>query len=269
MTEAAFATSRVRLRDRTFVDVLDLSFPFTRAAFGPLAKLSLIALPLPVFVTIALGKTAGWAWAWLFALAASGLVTAPFTVLVGQFVFEQDPSVRAALSRSAKRALTLLGVRTLLLTMTMAGAFFFVLPGVWVSAACIFAPEALLLERARVMDAIQRSTRLAGLATGDALLGWLATTLVLVAAPFLVDKVGRVFLESVLSIQPGGELLEDGGSALAVLGFWLAVPYAALVRFLLYINIRTRAEGWDIQTVFARLGRTESEPRSSLLPERP
>lgn len=43
----------------------------------------------------------------------------------------------------------------------------------------------------------------------------------------------------------------DGGSALALLGWWLSVPFVATARFFVYLDIRTRSEGWDIQTRFA------------------
>ena len=62
------------------------------------------------------------------------------------------------------------------------------------------------------------------------------------------------------SRNPGGDYLAH---ALAEIGDFLGaqprrvafVPYAATVKFLLYLNVRTRAEGWDVQTRFAALAR--------------
>ena len=49
------------------------------------------------------------------------------------------------------------------------------------------------------------------------------------------------------------ELFVHGGSGFAVAGALLAVPVAAAARFLGYIDLRTRKEGWDIQLRFLRL----------------
>jgi hypothetical protein len=38
-----------------------------------------------------------------------------------------------------------------------------------------------------------------------------------------------------------------------MLGLFAQVPYLATARFFLYLNVRTRAEGWDIQTRFAAI----------------
>ena len=52
----------------------------------------------------------------------------------------------------------------------------------------------------------------------------------------------------------------------------MTVPFAATCRFLLYINARTRTEGWDVQTRFAAIAaraREESDrERESLAPRR-
>ena len=257
---AAIATSRVALRDRPFVDVLDLSFRFLRDAFGPLAKLALIVLPLPVGATVVLGYAAGWWWAWSFALLASPFVSAPFTVLVGQFVFERDPSVKVALARGLRAMPRLLVVSLVLGLGVAAGIFFFVLPALWISTVAVFVIDVLLLERAGIIGAFERSMRLAARAPGDATLVRLATLTLLVVAPIVVDQIGHIALANVFQVAGPTPLFESGGSWLPVVGFWLAVPYATVLRFLVYINVRTRTEGWDIQTAFATLtSRTDDD----------
>lgn len=249
----ALATSRVALRDRPFVDVLDLSFRFMRDAFGPLAKLALCVLPLPILATIGLGLGAGWGWAWSFAAMASPLVAAPFTVLVGQFVFEQDPSVRSALSRGV-RAIPKLLLVYFILGITMGGGLlFFVLPAFWIATVALFVTEAVVLERASIVSAFDRSMKLASRAPGDTTLGRIVTLTLLLVAPMLADQIGHIALGSLFQVSGPQPLWDAGGNWLATLGFWLIVPYATVLRFLLYINVRTRTEGWDIQTAFATL----------------
>jgi hypothetical protein len=50
--------------------------------------------------------------------------------------------------------------------------------------------------------------------------------------------------------HPFGALFTDGASAYALAGYFACVPYLATSRFLKYIDIRTRKEGWDIQLKF-------------------
>ena len=49
---------------------------------------------------------------------------------------------------------------------------------------------------------------------------------------------------------PFGELTTDGGTVYAVTGFFLTIPIVAAARFLTYVDLRTRREGWDIQLKF-------------------
>jgi hypothetical protein len=53
--------------------------------------------------------------------------------------------------------------------------------------------------------------------------------------------------------KPFGALLDEGGSAPALLGLFLAVPYWATARFLFYVDLRTRRDGWDVQVRFMSL----------------
>ena len=56
----------------------------------------------------------------------------------------------------------------------------------------------------------------------------------------------------------------DGWSVLSLLGFWLFVPYVVTARFFVYLDVRTRSEGWDIQTRFLALAaRTLPDARSA------
>ena len=68
------------------------------------------------------------------------------------------------------------------------------------------------------------------------------------------------------TVQPGnpvGELFVEGGSAYALLGFFLSVPVVSAARFLQYIDVRTRKEGWDIQLRFTAIAAEAEQPGSS------
>jgi hypothetical protein len=53
---------------------------------------------------------------------------------------------------------------------------------------------------------------------------------------------------------------EEIGGPLFMFGMWLAVPLLTTARFFVYLNLRTRREGWDIQTRFAAIAaRSEAD----------
>jgi hypothetical protein len=74
-----------------------------------------------------------------------------------------------------------------------------------------------------------------------------------VAAAMLADAAGREVLGTVLEIKPPPSMFTVGGSWLAMLGWWALLPLVSVLRFFVYLDIRTRTEGWDIQTRFAEI----------------
>jgi hypothetical protein len=206
-----------------------------------------------VILTIAIGELSSWGLAWLFALAAAPFVSAPFTVLVGQFVFERNPSVGAALKDALVAVPRILMVTFLVGMGLLASGIILFLPAIWVGTTSFFVFEAVLLERASIGQAFTRSSRLSSRAGGEVLMAWMVVTLFLFVGPLLAHEIGSIALEHVLTIRVPQRLFEDGSSPLAAIGFWLVLPYVTIVRFLFYVNVRTRAEGWDIQTAFATI----------------
>ena len=78
------------------------------------------------------------------------------------------------------------------------------------------------------------------------------------------ETLGDAIIDSVLQLgQPFGDLWKEGGSGYALLGFFLAVPVVAAARFLKYIDVRTRKEGWDIQLRFVALAEQSALARRS------
>jgi hypothetical protein len=91
-----------------------------------------------------------------------------------------------------------------------------------------------------------------------------------VVAVFLGDTVGRSILEDLLEITAPPSIFQAKGGVIALVSFWGFVPFGATCRFLLYINVRTRTEGWDVQTRFAAIAAVAEgeKERESLLPGR-
>ena len=52
---------------------------------------------------------------------------------------------------------------------------------------------------------------------------------------------------------------DEVGGPIALFSAWLAMPTLTVARFFVYLNLRTRREGWDIQTRFAALAARAAE----------
>lgn len=257
--------ARVALRERTLLDVVDLSLRFVMSHLGAYARVSLAVL-LPGFLgSWAIAAYFGWIWGWTGAVLLGMVASAPFTALASRLVFAPrvgtGDALRIALGSLARmiacRLMQILGVTT--------GVIFFVVPGTWVAMLFFLVSEVVVLEQASVGTAVTRLGRLLAGHSGQILMALLALNALTVAAVFLGDIVGRAVLEDLLQVKAPVSLFEAGGSPLGLLGFWLALPVLTTSRLFVYLDLRTRREGWDIQTRFAAIsarGRGESEVRA-------
>ena len=142
-----------------------------------------------------------------------------------------------------------------MVTRVLLAAFAVVLPLLPFGAArLLFVREAVLLEGARPFESVGRSYRLVKRQLGSCLGMSFATLAVPAAFAVGAELLGDALVRVVLQLgRPFGQLFEQGGSGYALLGFFLAVPVTAAARFLKYIDVRTRKEGWDIQVRFTAL----------------
>ena len=248
------AEARVVLRDRSTPDVLDLALRFLARHRVPFAKVGLVVLLPGVALTWAAGATLGWGLGWLVAIGLGLVAQAPFTELASRLVFERDVRVRDVLRRALSRVPRVLLVRGVQLIAIATASLFFFVPGLLVAALLFFVGEVVLLERVPLGASLSRLQRLAS-GAGDAALGFLLLVVLHAVCTVMGDVCGRAVLTDLLSWTAPEPAWEHGGSLLAACGFWLFVPFAALARFFLYLNVRTRAEGWDIQTRFAAIAR--------------
>lgn len=259
--------SRVVLRQRSLADVLDLALPFCLAGRRPLGGVAVIALGLLGTLAVAARRWAHWEWpaVWLLIVEGSALLEGAFTIVLGDLLFREPreiaprASLRRFLSRAGAFTVAVIG-RQLLLVVSFALLFVPFLQG----PASQFVPEALLLENATPRRAWTRSRALARNRGGFAFGLWVATLALPALGAVVGDQLGNAVVSVGLQLgKPTGDLFTDGGSAFAVLGALLAVPVAAAARFLGYIDLRTRKEGWDIQLRFMALVAESSTGRRS------
>jgi hypothetical protein len=253
-------SARVVLRPRPLADVLDLAVPFCLAARGPLLRLAAVLL-LPLLSLCAGLRQAGWkpGAVWLAAVVSADLVEGAFTLAASELLFVEPDQLRvsavlARFGRNLPRALLCLFLTRLSLVLGL--ALFPLVPVI--AVRFIFAREAVLLEGAGPVAALTRSHRLV---TGHVLtaVGLLGALLAIPAAGLIAaELLGDAVVAQVLQLgHPLGQLWRDGISMFALAGFFLSVPVLAAARFLAYIDLRTRKEGWDIQLRFAALSADE------------
>ena len=243
--------ARVVLRQRTLADSLDLALPLCLANRRPLGVLALVMLgPIAALLGfLRLAKHWHWAAVWSICVAASLMIEGVFTVALGELLFKPpgEARVRTFVARFLRR-LPFLTIATVLRLVVVIVTLFIMAP------STIFLPEAMLLEGASFGRAWTRSRALARNRGGVCFGSWLTMLLLPVAGAMSMDLLCNNVSRYVLQLgQPTGDLWSDGGSGFAVLGALLAVPVVAAVRFLGYVDLRTRKEGWDIQLRFVSL----------------
>jgi hypothetical protein len=245
--------ARVAFRNRAFIDVMDLALRFFAVHARLYAKVSLFALTPCVALTL----LAAWAWGWteaaMVALLLSFVAQVPFTVLASRLVFQEKVAAAAVLRAAAREMPRILVMRLGWALSVATGMLFLFVPGLWLAALFFFVDEVMILERSNIGPAFGRSNRIAMGGIGDALIGVSMTVLLPMLAMLLTDVGGRAFIGELLQFRPPVPAWTAGGSVLATLGWFGIIPYVATARFFTYLNMRTRAEGWDIQTRFAAI----------------
>jgi hypothetical protein len=252
--------ARVAFRDRAFLDVMDLALRFVAVHARLYAKVAVMVLVPCAALTILASWALGWIGAWIVAVLLSFVAQVPFTVLASRLVFQDSVDARAVVRAAAREVPRIAVMRTVWGFLVAAAMLVLVAPGAYAASLFLFVDEVMILERSPIVPAFGRAQRIASGAMGDALLALAMVCLVPLAAMLLADVGGRAFLGEILQFRAPAPIWAEGGSVLAVLGWFAVVPYVTTARFFTYLNVRTRAEGWDIQTRFAAIAsRAEQE----------
>jgi hypothetical protein len=245
--------ARVELRERPLLDVLDLSVRFCVEHARHYARLSLVVL-LPSFAASWLAaRFLGWWVGWVVAVVLTSLASAPFVALASRLVFADSVKVREALGLALRGTPRLLLLRLLQWVAMAASVLMVGAPWLWVGTVTLFTVEVLVLEQAQLDAALGRAMRIANAHFGPVLLAMLLLGLAPLATAVLADLAGREALQSILEVKPPPSMFHAGVSWLALAGWWAIVPLAATAHFFVYLDVRTRTEGWDIQTRFAEI----------------
>jgi hypothetical protein len=126
----------------------------------------------------------------------------------------------------------------------------------WSLVRSTFLPETVLVEQTpSLLDTARRLSELGNRAPGRALVARLwQLSLILWGA--LAGELGGQFLVRDLfqSGEPFGTLWEGEITPYLVLGIWASTPIWALLRFVLYLDMRTRSESLDVFFALWRAG---------------
>lgn len=252
--------TRVAIRERSFIDILDLALAVLREHAGPLC-LAWLAGVVPValfnhwlltgsFVEGAFDLSDLPRYLVLMSLLICWeipLATAPITLYLGQALFVERPSA----ARLGKDFLSSLP-QLILYQVVLRGVLIWMVITIPVPfVAWPYLSEIILLERnpwrkqsPAGTSTLTRSSNMHSRNRGELINRWLGS-LFLGALLVFVFWCSLCFLARQLAGQ-----LEDAAPDYTVslpAALWLMLGYFAIVRFLSYLDLRIRAEGWEVE----------------------
>jgi hypothetical protein len=281
-----FDQTAIAIRERSSLEVFDLAANVLVRHFRPiLLFLTINALPFIVLNfalvgwmnSISFSRSLNFAYYWvtlMLVISQAQIGTCLVTIYLGRMMFMQDHSVGAVLAQFYKRSGYFLfsqGILRLAVFAPLAicwnreyeseGLYllaYLLLPlivciGMFIRIARPYTPEVIFLEQTEVRkkgdspSLGERSSNLHSLGSG-----FVATHffLVLVIAPLLLYAVHSLFImvDSTFNIRANSEVSLQ--PYYFVVAIWLVAGFIAVVRFLMYIDLRIRQEGWAIQLKF-------------------
>jgi hypothetical protein len=247
---------QVEIRPRTTGQTVAIAARLLQHRPGPL----LVAGALYVVPTLALAlglllwlEVNPW-WVWVITLLVAPLFSLPLTSAVGLLVFAPRVTFREMISMSLRRTFPFAVLFFLLRAAALIGLAALVVPGLYILRISWFLGPIVLLEQSPLGTSLRRARRFAigyhghvlghavntGAVLGYAAVAW-AALLYFVA----VSLVGQ----AVEAIAPVAEYVHST-HLLGLIGLALALPLATLIWFFVYLDVRIRKEGWDLEIAF-------------------
>ncbi|HUY36483.1 MAG TPA: hypothetical protein VMV69_27350 [Pirellulales bacterium] len=252
--------TRIAIRERSFADVLDLALRVIRAHALPLAATFAVgAVPMALFNHWMLAETLldedlsqGVPWTYLFyslfwIVWELPLAAAPTTIYLGKALFEDKPSAASV----AKDLLSSLP-QLILFQVALRGVLtFFIITWPLLFVGWPYLNEILLLERNpwRKRGVYGASTGSRGSMMharnhGELLGRWLASVAVSIGLVLAIWGA-LLYLQTFISFHSA-----DAQVMYAIhlqVAVWIVISYFMVVRYLSYLDLRIRTEGWEIE----------------------
>ena len=241
--------ARVVLRPRSLGEQMELGLRWQSALAGPLyLKLSALCL-LPSFALCLWARyseKADWADVWLLALTLNFVIQGVFTVANSLLFFREGVTVKQVFAQLRSRLGAYIGMLFFasLLFIGMAMTVFLI---PIFCTRCLFAYETCLLEGQSALKSLNRSSTMVRGLSFQTLGACISLSLAMLAFITVSELLGLGATE-ILDLPPMlGGFFEEGGSIMAIAGLHLSTPFISGVRFLSYIDNRTRRDAWDVQ----------------------
>lgn len=253
---------RIELRPRSPLAVFDLTWRLLAKRGGSFVRLGLLLL-LPVWlISLPIGWWFDWHWGVAVVVLAIGTVLrVPFSLLAGRLMFADEVPVWGLLRELLARWTGLLGLLLLMTGNALAGACTCGVSLVPTALLWVWLPECILLEqrpdslRRGVWIAARRSQRLVGQGSSAALAGAVGTVFLVGWFAGLAEACGSTCMGFLLQFgAPFGSPWDFQATPWILFGVLAAQPVIGAYRLLLYVDTRTRSEGWDLQVSLRALG---------------
>ena len=274
--------TRISVRERSGIEILDMALHVIRAYFRPWWQSMLLgALPFMIINSALLwglwldpDDDFPWRYVWLMGLLIfieAPCASAVLTTYLGAAVFEEGINVRKATTETLQRWPQLLwcqgivrGVLPALALVLLSrqsaevnwfiDAFAIVVLTLYVIALRAFRPfinEIILLERnplraksAQAITAGKRSKYLHDPSAGDLVVRWMGAAIVGTLMAFAAVQMLTVASGVFFGYWSWGWFMLHVGYPL---GLWISVSFISVVRFLTYLDLRIRHEGWEVE----------------------
>lgn len=224
--------------------------------------------------TVAFGHlllvTLGWHWGWglLFVPLVAPVFSLPMIATAGHLVFSPRVAFGTVARTTLRRGFPFLLLFLVNRLVTLIGLAALVVPGLFLWRASWFLGPIVVLEGSSMGASFRRGRRFAvgfhghvlGHALNVALLQIYLWVALATLAWFMTVKVfGQTFTS--LAELPQHDLFYP---YLGLVGFALAVPFVTLVWFFVYLDVRIRKEGWDLEIAFrARAAQLQEQSRGA------
>ncbi len=253
----------VQIRERTFLDILDLTLVLLRRRPLALGLTAVLGIAPWALLNLALTTGTGEAKPFLMLLLIvleAPLATAPLTVLLGGLMFDSRPTAGRVLRTLIRRMPLLLLYQGLIRAgLLLSVVFAWVIP-----AKLAFLNEVILLERGMGSKVLSRSNDLSTDRGGELVAQWIAQLLFgllfVLAFWFALENALDVFHNQLAWEEPTWENLLGPWP---LIGVWIVVAFFGVVRFLTYIDQRIRLEGWEVELRLKAVGASFREEAES------
>lgn len=190
---------------------------------------------------------------WVATILLAGL----FTVIVSQAVLGHRATLGEAWAKVRPQLWRLLGLSIMSGLFIALGAIFCLIPGIYLYAALAVSAPALILERGKVFGSMGRSRHLVTdkwwRTFGILLLTAIISSIVsfVVEIPFLLAGGGSILFGGLDSVDSNYVLLQALTTIGGIVAGAVTYPFAASVTTLMYVDLRMRKEGLDIELMRA------------------